>query len=96
MDSSTTTTDAISRVARDKPVTEAIVETVAEIKGVGPLDLAPLYDVIDSDALNDFCRGKWSQPPQSLSVEFRYEGCTVIVGADGEVTVCTLNTERSV
>jgi hypothetical protein len=89
---STTTTDAISSVARDRTATEAVVGTVAEVKGVSPLDLAPLYNVIDPDALDEFCRAKWSQPPQSLSVEFQYESCTVIVGGDGEVTVQKLDT----
>jgi len=95
MDSSTTTADAISRVARDKTVTEAIVETVAEVKDVGSFDLIPLYDVIDPDALETLCRLKWSQPPQSLSVEFQYEGCNVIVSGDGEVTVRELDMTES-
>lgn len=95
MDSATSTTDAISRVARDETVTEAIVETVAEVKSVDPYDLTPLYDVIDPDALNKICRPKWSQPPHSLSVEFQYEECNVIVGGDGEVTVRELDTVES-
>lgn len=67
----------------DQPVTCEIVETVAALKGVATSDLAPLYTVIDPDALEDLFTG----PSQNGHVTFRYEGCTVQIDADDQITI---------
>ncbi|WP_049916866.1 HalOD1 output domain-containing protein [Halogeometricum pallidum] len=91
------TTDVGTRAARDRTVTETVIAAVAEANGIEPTDLDPLFDVIDPDALNDIYRTKWAQSPRSLTVEFQYEGCTVVVRAK-KVTVSksTGVTERSI
>lgn len=84
MEPSTVAIDARSYVDPDGTVTEAVVATVAEARGVGSLDLSPLYYAVDPDALSEFVRPE-APGAQSLAVEFRYEGCDVVVRADGEV-----------
>jgi hypothetical protein len=59
---------------------------VANALDVDPLDIDPLYESIDPDALNDLFR----DPAQSFSerrVEFTIQGCDVVVYGDGEVEV---------
>jgi hypothetical protein len=68
--------DVSSRVARE----------VANALGADPIDIDPLYDYIDTDALNALFR----DPTQSLSerrVTFTMEGCDVVVYGDGEIEV---------
>lgn len=65
-----------------------IVMTVAETRGVDPLDLPPLYDAIDPDALERLFTSSVSPPtPSSIQVHFTYEGHEVTVHNDGDVTV---------
>lgn len=69
-----------------------IVEAIAEVKGVDPVDLEPLADVVDFDAVNalfgrNSIRGmiKRSANESTLSdmqVVFEYAGCVVSVYAD--------------
>ncbi|MCU4718611.1 HalOD1 output domain-containing protein [Halapricum hydrolyticum] len=67
-----------------EPATIGVVNAVAETKGVSPEELAPLADVIDPDALEALF-GSPSDHRQEF--RFEYEGCTVIVTNDTEVTV---------
>lgn len=58
---------------------------VAEAKNVDPLELEPLNDVIDPDALD-----KIFQPGESLmsgELRFTMADCQVVVRGDGEVAV---------
>lgn len=69
-----------------------IIEAIAEVKGVDPVDLEPLADVVDFDAVNalfgrNSIRGmiKRSANESTLSdvqVVFEYAGCVVSVYAD--------------
>lgn len=75
----------------DQPLI-AVVESVAWVKGVEPLDLEPLHHAIDVDTLNDLVGGgrpeftRRDSRDANLEVRFRYEGCLVTVSAD-EITV---------
>lgn len=68
-------------------MSEEVVETVAATKGEDPLDLEPLYEVIDPDALDALYRqdgiGRLKSPDR---IEFTYAGCEVVVGWDGSIT----------
>ncbi|MDF9744015.1 HalOD1 output domain-containing protein [Natrinema salsiterrestre] len=71
--------------ASDVP-TPAIVRGVAAVTGTDPMEMRPLYDVLDPEAVNQFVthasgRGR----PTRLS--FRFEDCAVAVHADGRVVV---------
>lgn len=59
-----------------------IVETVADATGADPLDLEPLYNVIDQEALAGLF-----QAGATGEVTFSYHGCAVTVTADGQVSV---------
>lgn len=66
-------------------VSTAIVDAVAEVKGVSPLDIRqPLYEVIDLDALESLFRDDASVRNH---VYFTFNDCEVTVTAGGKVTV---------
>ena len=61
-----------------EPVTEAIVHAVASLTERDPLELRPLFDVLDPDAIEGiFDRSVASDPPATATLTFTYEGCTV-------------------
>jgi len=66
---------------KETPVT-AVIEAVAEATDSDPLDLPPLYESVDSDALNTLFKGSET----SVQVVFQYAGFEVVV-QDGEVVV---------
>lgn len=59
-----------------------VVRAVAAANDADPIALAPLYDVIDPDALD-----RLFAADAAGSVQFVYEGRDVVVDADGSVTV---------
>lgn len=82
-----TASDAVKNVSRSGYISETVVTTVAEAKGVDPLDLEPLYSVIDPDALNSMFRPSVGSPPASIELNFSMAGCEVVIRGDGEVAV---------
>ena len=85
---SKTTTNTLSessRVSNELP-SETVIRKVAAAEGVDELDLQPLYDVCDPDALNAIFRSTGQRVvPDRSTVQFRYHGYTVRVNADGQV-----------
>lgn len=65
----------------------AIVEAIAEYKGIDPLELEqPLYEVVDPDALDVlFTQSGNGKSPSVDSVNFAYDGCMVRVSGDGTI-----------
>ena len=61
---------------RDR-VSDVIVERVASTRGVDQLDLDPLYQEIDPDAIDRLWRGSFTG-----TISFEYAGCAVTM--DGE------------
>lgn len=60
-----------------------IVDAIANSTGTDPLALdPPLYDVVDTDALD-----RLVEQGSSTRIEFGYAGHTVVVDADGVVSV---------
>ena len=74
---------ASATVADGRPVSEAVIQTVAEATGRDPTDLDQLFDVLDPDALDDLF-GEWTaeDPHSDPSVVFSYAGCRVSVNGD--------------
>ena len=69
----------------DKPVSICVAEAVAEAIETDPEDLEPLYDTIDSAALNMLF-----ESPHRFGrgcIKFRYEGCNVTISADEWIAV---------
>lgn len=77
--------DAAEDGNRSEHVSQKVINEVATATGVDPLDLEPLYSVIDPDALNAMFRRTDGSTSASLTLHFTMEGCEVIVHGDGEV-----------
>lgn len=60
-----------------------VAEEVAQAKGVDVLDLDPLFETIDSDALNALL----ANADQDVAVAFEYEGYAVRIRGDGEISL---------
>lgn len=73
----------------DESVSEAVVETVASVSGVDPVELDPLYYAIDPDALDAVFASR-SAPgdlPRDVRLSFSYVGLQVTVTAAGRIIV---------
>lgn len=67
-------------------ITTAVLEAVATCTRQDMLDLDPLDEVIDADALNDLLRPRADGTPRTnVSVEFSYQGYLVSVEGSGLV-----------
>lgn len=65
---------------------ETIFERVADREGVDPLDLDPLAETIDPDAI-DALVGRSAREDSGLQITFAYHGYDVTVTAAGAVDV---------
>lgn len=65
-------------------VSQRVVMAVAEARDIDTLELPPLYDVIDPDALDNLFN---SEKRTRGRVVFMYNDCEVIVHSDGEVDI---------
>jgi len=83
---STITVETVRKVCRDGPLSDTVVEAVAEATGVDALDLTPLYQAVDPDTLDAIGRSQ-GRLSSALELRFRWQGCRVLVQADGEVLV---------
>lgn len=81
------TTGSVTNVCQSGPITDTLVATVAEAKGVDPLDLEPLYESVDPDALNAMFHPSGTPPSASMEIRFSMADCDVVVRGDGEVVV---------
>lgn len=69
-------------------VSQRVVAAVADARDEDPLELPPLYGVIDPDALDQlFDRGVSGRRPGPGRVIFMLADCEVVVHSDGEVDV---------
>lgn len=63
----------------------AVVSAVAEVKGSDPVELPPLYEAINPEALNDLFT---SRPESAIKmITFQYAGYDIVVRGDGEVQI---------
>jgi len=62
----------------------AVVEAVADRKGVEPIEVGPLAYEVDPDALNQLVESM-----DSGTITFPFEGFEVEVDADGDVSLAT-------
>lgn len=73
---------------REESATRTVVEAVAEATGDDPTAMRPLYDVVDTDALDAvFEPTDGARATQTGRVSFRFNGCDVTVHADGRTVV---------
>lgn len=79
--------ESVTNVCRRGDITETVVTAVAEATGVEPLELEPLYTVVDPDALNRLFAPSSSGRSPFVEICFSMAGCEVVVHCDGEVVV---------
>ena len=71
----------------DRSVSTAVVEAVAEAKGVAPMELQqPLHWSVDVDALDDLFRADRNSAAENSRISFTYAGYEITV-RDGETVV---------
>ncbi|WP_169302398.1 HalOD1 output domain-containing protein [Halorientalis salina] len=73
----------------DDPVSTKIVRQVAAETGRDVLNLSPLQETIDPDALDAVVES--STPDTTLGIRFTYEGYIVTVDGSGTVTLSSDN-----
>lgn len=68
---------------------ETVIELVADLENVNPVELSPpLYSTVDPDALDSLFPASPSGSPQTAGqVRFQYCGYEIHVRNDGEITV---------
>lgn len=82
----------------DEPdtISRRVIEAVADETGTDPLELDPLYRVVDPDSLDEMFRGA---PPAAgrgaYRIEFTFGGCRVTVTGDETVTVSSVGGETT-
>lgn len=69
----------------DADLSTVVVIAVAEIAGVDPIELEPLYESVDPDVLNDLFGD--GAPRVDDAVSFAFAGHEVSVESDGRVTI---------
>lgn len=69
-------------------VSTAVLEALEEVTGTDRLDLPPLYETIDSDALDRLVASlDGTDGDGPATIEFSYAGHRVTVTDDGDVSV---------
>lgn len=72
-------------VDEDEPVADAVVRAVAVVTDQEPLDVGPLYEAVDPDALESVVESLHGAERTEWSVEFSFERCHVTVTGDGSI-----------
>lgn len=66
-------------------VCERVIERIADVEGVEPTSLTPLYEVIDPDSLDNLFAPTMSGDRARGHVVFSYNGHVVSVRGDGRI-----------
>ena len=85
---------SVTTTAGDElPVSQAVVESVADATSRDVADLAPLVRTVDPDALDGLLAPRPGNKSGPLGLTFEYSGCRVTVERreDGGVTVSVRN-----
>ena len=76
---------------KNRPVSEAVVAVVAQVREQDPIDLPPLYESVETDALNALLAATIHKSDRSeVEVSFEYAGHQVTVDNHGTVEVSDL------
>lgn len=75
---------------------EAVITAVADLAGTSPIELEPLYDVVDPDALDSLvAHARRVDNGDAHELQFTYEGYDVDVRTDGQIRVREPSTPAS-
>ena len=78
--------EGMSAAAQSEPLSQRVVEAVADAEDADPLDLkVPLYEAVDPDALDSLFRA--SDDGVEGVIEFTYYGYQVRVTSAGHVSL---------
>ncbi len=80
--------DALYSPESDRSPSEIIIEALAEAAQVDPIELPPLYEFVDGDAIDSLFREHDETKNADALLSFRVENWNVFVHADGRVRVC--------
>ena len=72
----------------DQTLVDALIEAVATAEGVDAVDLPPLYDAVDLDALTRLLEDHSGSANTKATFGFQYGSWNVFVRADGHIRVC--------
>jgi hypothetical protein len=72
----------------DESPADAVVDAVAAAAGTDPLELPPLYEFVDGDALNALFDHHDGMTDTDGLLSFQIETWNVFVRADGRIRVC--------
>jgi hypothetical protein len=78
-----------------RTATDAVVEALATVEETDPLELDPLYEAIDLEALERFCAGSDAWRANTRACGFHTDGWNVFVRSDGVVRVCKPDDQAS-
>ena len=70
----------------DDSLTETIVAAIATIKDTRLIDLDPLYNSADPDALERLFRDQHASR-HTIRVSFQHEGYAVVINGDGSIDI---------
>ena len=68
-----------------EPASEAVVAAVAAVSGAPTVDLEPLYEVLDPDALDSLIEHARRTDAGTHELQFAYAGYDVGVRSDGRI-----------
>jgi hypothetical protein len=87
----------IDRTETDISPSFSVIKAVSEVTAAAPDEMRPLYEVVDSDALDRlFTRNDtYGTALSDGFVRFRYVGTEVTVYADGRTVVSRLDRDES-
>jgi hypothetical protein len=71
--------------AQSRSITEVVVDALVSVSGQDPLDLPPLYEAVDPDALELIVREPNAAPQRSCFIGFSVGDWGVIVTGSGEI-----------
>jgi hypothetical protein len=80
--------DATYKAETDDSPAEAIITALADAAGIEPVELPPLYDYVDFDALNSLFERQQPTTDTDIILSFQIETWNVFVRADGRIRVC--------
>jgi len=76
-----------TRFTADDSPSEQIIQTVAQVKGVEPTALEPLYNVVDPDALDTLFADPHVFDENPVVATFTMAECRVRIHSDGTLAV---------
>lgn len=72
----------------DESPTKVVVEALAEAAETDPIDLPPLYEFVDTDALDQLFGAHDGAANADALLSFEVETWNVFVRSDGRIKVC--------